>query len=248
MAKRNHKKKKKKRKKKKKVVMLNTFSGAALLLYAVEPITKEVYFLLGKERRVLLWQSGSETWTPFGGAKVENESVFEIAAREFVEETLGMVRYFENDQLPRTKYDDIEKSLRNKEFTFRVNVIHENIPKYSIFLKEVPFDPYCQLRFHHARDVLLRANYHGNDPVKRAELLKHPAVSECSDGILSVAQSFMEKKQIQYWSSYQLHQATVKDAILTCKNGSNERIKVKSIPVMKYILEQMKLDLYNNKY
>ena len=220
----------------------STLSGAALLLYSIEPNTNEVYFLLGKERRMLLWPSGSETWTPFGGARVDNESVFAIAAREFVEETLGVVRYFDDDHLPRRRYDDIENSLKNGDYSFCVNVMRDQLPRYSIFVKSIPFDPYCQLRFHHARDMLLRANYHSKDPKKKAELLKHPAVSLSydSDASVTVNHSFMEKKQIQYWSSYQVHNATQQDAILTCRNGTNERMKVSSIPVMKFILQNMK--------
>ncbi len=251
MAKRNRKKKKKKRKKKRKVShaattmtkTTSTFSGAALLLFSVEPKTREVYFLLGQERRMLLWPSGSERWTPFGGAKLENETVFRIAAREFVEETLGAVRYFEADRLPRRDYDDIEASLKRGEYAFRVNIMYAGVPKYSIFVKRVPFDPYCQLRFHHARNLLLRANYHATDPDKRRELLRHPAVSLNSNGgdaIVTVEPSYMEKKRVAYWSSYQLHHATTHDAVLACRNGTNERMKSTSIPVIRFILQHMK--------
>ena len=65
--------------------------GPGVLVWATTPCG-DVVFLLGREGVVPGWRSGSERWGTFSGRILHaHESSLSCAAREFVEETLGMV-------------------------------------------------------------------------------------------------------------------------------------------------------------
>ena len=61
----------------------------------IDPLHGTLYFLLAKERYHPSWPEGSGLWTDFGGKQEPGECAETVAAREFVEESLGQVPFLE---------------------------------------------------------------------------------------------------------------------------------------------------------
>lgn len=64
--------------------------SAGILIYTIHPNTKDIMFLLGKERIEDQWPDSGK-WASFGGNSNPGETVEQTAVREFVEETMGFV-------------------------------------------------------------------------------------------------------------------------------------------------------------
>ena len=106
--------------------------GAAVLPFCIDPVCGRLYFWLGKERYNAKWAQGSEQWSCFGGkSQCKDEPAERIAAREFVEETAGMLPYFSSDSLPRTGFGDIEQSLRESNYLFRLVFYSQKQPRVN---------------------------------------------------------------------------------------------------------------------
>ena len=119
----------------------------------MEPTQGVLYFLLAKERYHPTWPKGSHLWTDFGGGRQNRDlSPEHIAAREFLEETLGQVSYFEEDVLPRTTYTDIAVSLQTKRYLFQFTYEHRD-HRFVSFVVQIPWDPEIPERFFKALNV-----------------------------------------------------------------------------------------------
>ena len=159
--------------------------GAAVLCFCVDPQWGRIYFLLGKERHHVKWPQGSDRWAYFGGRpNVKAEPPETTAAREFIEETLGMVKYFSDDTIPRKSHEDIASSLQKGEYMFQITLWMKSASiskSYVTYVKQIPWDPYCVNRFAKARDTLVSIPRWINNPDKLNWLLLHPAVSRDAD-------------------------------------------------------------------
>ena len=160
-----------------------------MLCFSVDPQWGRVYFLLGKERHIVKWEAGSDRWSYFGGRPLSRqESVEHTAAREFHEETLGVVRYRPTDALPRRGYEDIVASLRAGEFAFKVTLWipgdagEDRQRCYVTYVKQIPWDPHALPRFQRARHSLSTLPRTIGDAsstftsVQHGWALRHPAV------------------------------------------------------------------------
>lgn len=115
--------------------------GAAVLPFCIDPVCGRLYFWLGKERYNAKWAQGSEQWSCFGGkSKCMDEPAERIAAREFVEETAGMLAYFPTDTFPRANISDIEASLRASDYLFRL-VFYSKKEKMGTAASPLTLDP-----------------------------------------------------------------------------------------------------------
>ena len=155
--------------------------GAGLLPFSVDPECNRLYFWLGQERYNARWTRGSCLWGCFGGKSAGlGETAEDIAAREFVEETAGMMQYFKNDIIPRFKHKDIAQSLKDGNFLLRLefNAISKSGKpvQYVSFLKQVPWDPGASRRFARCVNIIRDLPAIVTDPARRAWLLLHPGV------------------------------------------------------------------------
>ncbi|MCH9716667.1 MAG: hypothetical protein K0U52_06220 [Gammaproteobacteria bacterium] len=221
--------------------------GASLLCYAIDPVWNNMYFLLGKERRNPKWPAGSEKWSDFGGrTNGKQECPEETAAREFVEETMAMVKYFEDDTIPRDKYADIVESLKRGEFTFQFTLgfgTEDRPLSYVTFVKQIPWDPRCMHRFSQCRNMLLNAsNYYGGH-AWRTMLGAHPAIREIitakGDKTVQVRKDYMEKKSIGFFSVPQLQHAVENDGVLQSKNARVEQCRSMFTEVLEMFLSEL---------
>lgn len=127
--------------------------GASILPVMVEPEHGQLYFLLAKERYHPSWPQGSNLWSDFGGGHQDSDSCSEaVASREFVEETLGQVKFFEADTLPRSDIDDMVSALQQGHFLLQFVHDHNHLC-FMTFVVQIPWDPFIPKRFHDVRNL-----------------------------------------------------------------------------------------------
>lgn len=217
--------------------------GASLLCYCVDPTWSRIYFLLGKERRNPRWKTGSERWSDFGGrVSSKANSAEDTAAKEFVEETLAMVKYFEHDTLPRTQWQDIAQSLRDKHYTFQLlfGVTAEDtvVRNYVTFVKQIPWDPDATQRFEKCREVLVNPILFAESPLWKTLLRDNPGVC----GGTSPPQAkrdYLEKKMLGLWSIPQLQNAIDTNGVLSRKDGKIERCRQTFTGTVELVLSEL---------
>lgn len=120
--------------------------GASVLPVMLDPVQGTLYFLLAKERYHPSWLEGSCVWTDFGGRAGTTESAEQVVGREFLEETLGQVRFFEQDVLPRTCWQDIAQALQHQHYVLQFTHVY-NGARFVTFVVQVPWDPTVSQRF-----------------------------------------------------------------------------------------------------
>jgi len=96
-----------------------------VLCYALEPLTQNIYFLLGQE-------AFDNTWCDFAGGPKPNESIIDTAVREFSEESMNAVM----------EPEKIREDLEARRYSL---MLHYD--QRIVFLKQIPFDPTLPMRF-----------------------------------------------------------------------------------------------------
>jgi hypothetical protein len=194
-------------------------AGASMLVCSVDPMWGNIYFWMGKERRNMRWPEGSETWSDFGGRPQGSETSTDIAAREFVEESCGMLRYFEHDTTPRYGWEDISHDLQCRRYIFRITMwTTDDMGVKKIFVtyvKQIPWQPDAMDRYSECMSTLVNIKMclkHGS-PVSIPPNFHSPALSchtnvdDRDDRVYVLNRDFMEKEVIQLWSMPQLRTA-----------------------------------------
>jgi hypothetical protein len=141
--------------------------GAGVLCYSIPPDSEEIFFLLGRE-------SGEgknfvrKCWCDFGGRMEDGESEEDTAAREFFEESMGLVctdqcleRRYDEGEMPihaeggeSTALHDYEivdriaRALKENGFSFRVRMClnhgaSPDVPRrFNVtYVKQIPWNP-----------------------------------------------------------------------------------------------------------
>ena len=180
-------------------------AGCSIVPFAIDDQWGVPYFLLGREHRVRGW-SGSEKWSDFGGSARKDEAAEACAAREFWEETLGLVRWPSPEGDAATAAD-VERSLRRREYVYRVDIRSgRGGPAYAIFIKQVPWQPEVRDAFRVTHRRLLAGTLAGDHPAKAA------------DG--RPRREYMEKTHLRWWSVMQLQQALRTGSLVAGDNRS----------------------------
>lgn len=203
-------------------------AGASLFVFSIDPIWGNIYFWLGKERKNLRWPQGSETWSDFGGRPTDDtEDPPHIAAREFLEETCAMLRYFEHDSIPRQGMEDIAESLRNHQYLFCITMWTENMQgekrMFVTYVKQVPWSPDAYNSFQEAHQYLHKLRSQASAQTLRGvrevcSVFPHPSIVQRGPAALrgdyeddednvTINTDYLEKKSIRMWSIPQLRTA-----------------------------------------
>lgn len=204
--------------------------GASLLCFAIDPTYHAMYFLLGKERVNSRWMAGSGRWSDFGGGVAgPGETAEDTAAREFVEETLSVVRYFPGDSLPRAGYDDIASDLRQRRYTMRLTQGNQQ-KKFVVFVKQIPWDPEAVDRFSAYRLALTRPpGVHAG-----VDVSGHPALrGRCA------RREHLEKKMLSLWSVPQMRHAVHHKGVMTHRGGYVEHCRDGFRDTMELVLNEL---------
>lgn len=203
-------------------------AGASILCFMVDPVYHVVYFLLGKERHNSRWLSGSGKWCDFGGS-VSNprDSAEDTAAREFMEETLSVVKYFDADPIPRTSHVDITEDLTKGNYYMKLSQ-SDTTRRFVVFVKQIPWDPMAASRFADYRSALTR-------PVEvdqGYQIFPHPACN--SSGY--IPKEYLEKKSLSLWSLAQLRYAVDHEGVLRCRSSHTEQCRENFVKSVELIL------------
>lgn len=205
-----------------------SYKSAGILPYAYVPRTNNIYFLLGQEMFDPRWFA-SDRWSDFGGTVKANEDEMMCAAREFVEETMGIVLPDVAMDLNNPSTVDVahmHQQLQDKSYLYRVECIteavkntHTHVRKSKIcYLKRIPWQPHLPEVFRLVNSTLRRLSILStpnsqldfNEPLQTfwlsmpTWLQTHPAVNVTreNDKILTVSVNpeWLEKQQIGWWS------------------------------------------------
>lgn len=209
-----------------------TVVGASILCFSIDPVFKRIYFLLGKERHNYRWPAGSSKWSDFGGGVAPGDTCEEqTAAREFVEETLGVVKWGETSQVPITSPTQIAEELKEGKYLFKI--LHGNkFRKFVMFVKQIPWDPECTVRFSEYRSLLTRPR--DLDPSPNPHIDSHPAIA----GRTSVKKEYLEKKILGFFSVPQLRYAVDHDGVILNRNGYVEHCRKSFIESLEIVLSE----------
>ncbi len=196
-----------------------------VLPYARKKETGEIFLLLGRERFVPGWRSGSNRWSALGGKAEKNESPSKCAAREFVEESLAIpivsnTKGWENKEV-------VENLLENVPYSsilFLRGQVAKRIFYHVCFLVEVPYQPCLAQEFHSLHGMLSKFEL-CNTAIQRVknfesleeEVQNHPCFmkkyeswNDDSKDVLAdvrVRPCFLEMKEVQFWSLSRLRSA-----------------------------------------
>jgi hypothetical protein len=146
-----------------------------------------------------------------------------------MEETLAVVRYFPDDPIPRTRWDDIASDLASGNYTMKVTQGDKH-RKFVMFVKQIPWDPEATFRFSMYRSALTcpRGMYD-------IDVDSHPATTEFG----SVRKEFIEKKIISLWSVPQLRGAVHKNGVMMHRGGRVEHCRDTFLQGLDIILNEM---------
>jgi hypothetical protein len=210
--------------------------GCSILPYAVDLQWGQIYFCLGKERRVSNW-NGSEKWSDFGGAPKKNkltgayESPCECASREFHEETLGVLKLWDSEKIPRKSYHVITKALEEEMYTYKITVLLNDELSYVTYVKQIPWQADIPTRYRQTHDKLWKLMHANRSGIAVSEEcvrlgLVHPAVSIRKDNCYTVNRDYMEKIQLRWWSMAQLTNAGLHPrGIISSKSNRSEILR-----------------------
>lgn len=203
--------------------------GASILCFSVDPTFKCTYFLLGKERHNYRWPAGSSKWSDFGGSVSDTPTAESTAAREFMEETLAVVRYFPGDTIPRTRWDDIATDLAFGNYTMKITQGNKQ-RKFVMFVKQIPWDPEATYRFSRYRAALTCPR-----DMCTLNIDTHPAITDSG----SLRKEFIEKKMISFWSVPQLRGAVNNSGVMVHRGGRVEHCRDTFLQRLDLILNEM---------
>jgi hypothetical protein len=135
--------------------------GASICPFMCDPHFGHVYFLFGSEHLINSWTEGSLLVCDFGGSANSWDSCIEqTAAREFFEETCGMVAF---DQAHLQGPFPLKRNKTIEEITAKLTLGHYWVKiqnsKYTTFVVNIPWDPQCVVRFQHCRTLLSALNH-----------------------------------------------------------------------------------------
>jgi hypothetical protein len=127
--------------------------GASILPFMVDPAFKEPYVVIGRERRTGRWRESSDSWSDFGGRRTWGngappvEDAAGCAAREFWEESLGLLAVDVGHTLPYPDSSAIRRRLDRGEFHLRLVFKQAEGAMYETYVLQVPTRTMSVLRF-----------------------------------------------------------------------------------------------------
>jgi len=153
----------------------------------------------------------------------------ETAAREFFEETLAVVKYFEDDTLPRQGWRDIADNLKGGKYTMKLTQGNA-ARKFVIFVKQIPWDPAVVSRFSTYRSSLTCPQF----TISAGDT--HPGLRP---GSRVMRKEFLEKKTLGLWSVPQLRKAVDRGGTMTYRNGYVEHCRPSFVESLGIVLSEL---------
>ena len=133
--------------------------GASVIAITRDPVYKNVYVYLGRERRYPQWQE-SETWSDFGGGVRYDpstnipETAEATASREAWEETAGTMNFRMADHDKKHSSQTFDESnaylqglLESHRYVLKLVISQPDGAEYVCFVIETPWEPELPMRF-----------------------------------------------------------------------------------------------------
>ena len=158
----------------------------------------EYFVLLGKERFITHWK-GSLKWSGFEGGRKSDESIERTAAREYMEESLGVVPIGNADTI-----SSVENLLKRGEYICKLVlcIANNNVtqPKYhATYLVQVEYDSAYPAKFQSVRTELFDLQYKITNVNKyRDELISKGLLVDSSTYQIESITCYSENIRIQY--------------------------------------------------
>lgn len=220
------------------------FVGSSILPFSIDPFYHGIYFLLGKERGGK-WR-GSNRWDDFGGSAMPDEDPCAVAAREFQEESCGVIKVYENEApLPRQSKDLVHHMLKKQAYMMHIDFQPDAQTTgfvYRTYVKQVPWQPEAFQQFGLLMNELVSLK-NGKDV--RLSTYNHPAVYNITEdhADIKVHDAYLEKQQLAYWSIPQLRSALQKPKrIIQIRHGRTEMLRETFSKRLATILNQFRTD------
>jgi len=216
--------------------------GASILPFSVDPWYHGIYFLLAKERSGT-WR-GSNKWDDFGGKANDNEDPCDVAAREFQEESCGVIRVYENEPIPRKSHELVSDLLKNKGYMMHIDFKpnHQDQFVYRTYVKQVPWQPETFQKFGLLVNELVDLK-RGKDV--SLVTYNHPAVYNITEGRskVKVKDAYLEKQQLGYWSIPQLRNALQKPGrLIHIRHGRKQMLRETFSKRLGFVLNHFRRD------
>ena len=168
--------------------------GASILAVAKDNVYGLPFFLLGRERHIQRYKD-SLRYSDLGGTMQSGEQPEDTAAREFVEETAAMCKYFDDDLLPRSTHEDISRSLKQGHYLRRI-IFCSGETAYITYVVNIPWDMGVIERHKNTYYTLAHCRYDA-----LPSLLKgHPAVINVAGSRHRISKAYLEKSQLSWFS------------------------------------------------
>lgn len=196
------------------------FNSASVICFSVEPKTENIFFLFGRE-------TYNGRWCEFGGRRAPGEDVYQCAAREFCEESLGCIQIIKNNLKP-LKYDEyqnhFEQLLRQNDYSYKLKIavkLHTGKMMIKVcFVREIPWQPATTSTFSHLRRQINNNSY---------ESIQYPDTNIKSNA------AFLEKEIIGWWSLDRLVE------VLENKGKfKKERFRTSFLPILQIVIDRFK--------
>lgn len=204
--------------------------GASFVPLSISPTEKVPFLLMGKQ--TFNWQTPlrGNRWSLLGGCTSRGENPWDTAAREFHEETCGVVAWKTGQTVPVTDWRSLAEELRANKTVFHITLeyMHRGKPMaYHVYVKLVPWDPSVTRRFKQLHNAVLR---------RKKFTAGHPALR--SDG--SLRHECREMSELNWWSVHKLHKAVYnRGGIITNNKGQLMSIRASVVPVLAVVLRHI---------
>ena len=219
--------------------------GASIFVFSIEPKFGVPMILLARQRKQRWLGNSNYNYTDFGGGATNGQSAERTAAREFVEESCGAIRYFNNpclDRLPVLE-DNVAEDLVTGAYVAKIETPVTEKKGYVTFIKQVPFQPGICGAFRRAKDQLFKArdDAQGLSAEERQEADLHPGLKVNRDtGHVKIDRCYLEKQgleyfslpSIEYWLNTGIHNLV---PAFSCQPYFKSRLRL----TVRYLREQM---------
>lgn len=174
--------------------MKKMYQTAGVVCFSIEPVTNSIYVLLGKESRFegdRVTDSKTGKWCDFGGRLKNTELTEEGAAREFTEESLGVVKLEAKPDNPTNSsyVDTVVTMFKNKQYYAKLKIESKHNQRVY-FLKQIEWQPNIENSFQNLRHTIL------NKETTETNKQNHPAFGPDS----KLNMDYLEKICIRWWS------------------------------------------------
>jgi len=208
-------------------------SSVGVICFTIDPSNQNVYLILGKESDFSQLADGdSGCWCDFGGKPLNGELLVDTAAREFTEESLGVISFTFGRKPHYTEYaDSFKECLENGDYVMCLRFFWGTVLRVY-FLKEVPWQPEVAEKFDRTRDALLRIITTGKCPFG---MRNYPGISFGPNQRPQIDGTYLEKFKVQCWSLDRLNYV-----VNHYGRFRQQRFRSSFVPVLKFLIRYFK--------